>query len=113
MGGVMYMSNDAEDKVVENVTGYPSIDKPWLKFYEPKQLNYQMPECSIYEYMSACSKEYADLYALEYFGQKITYKKMHEIINKTAKALVAVGVKEREIVSVCLPNIPERISIEL
>ena len=88
-------------------TGYPSVDKPWLKFYSEKSRNYKIPGCSIYEYMTQCSNEYGDCVALEYFGQTVTYNQMQKNIEKVAKALKSFGIKERDIVSVCLPNIPE------
>ncbi len=35
----------------KHLTGYPSIDKPWLKYYSEEAINGKLPECSIYEYM--------------------------------------------------------------
>ena len=32
-------------------TGYPSIDKPWLKYYAEDKREFSFPECSIYDYM--------------------------------------------------------------
>ncbi len=33
----------------KKLTGYPSIDKPWLKYYSDEAINGKLPECSIYE----------------------------------------------------------------
>lgn len=30
-------------------TGYPSIDKPWLKYYSEEAINDQIPKCSIFQ----------------------------------------------------------------
>lgn len=36
----------------EELTGFPSIDKPWLKYYSEKAINTTIPKCTIYEYLS-------------------------------------------------------------
>ena len=33
------------------LTGYPSIDKPWLKYYSEEAINAPLPECTMYEYI--------------------------------------------------------------
>ena len=35
----------------QNLTGYPSIDKPWLKYYSEEAINAHPPECCIYDYI--------------------------------------------------------------
>ena len=93
------------------MTGYPSIDKPWLKYYSEEAINGKLPECSIYEYMYENNKDYPKDIALNYYGRKITYAELFANIDKTAKAFQAIGVKEREIVTVALPSIPEALYV--
>lgn len=83
-----------------NLTGYPSIDKPWLKYYTEEQIKAPLPECSLYEYLWECNKEHLDEYALNYFGRKITYRKLFSMVDEAAKAFIAIGVKEKEIVPI-------------
>ena len=92
----------------KKLTGYPSIDKPWLKYYTEEAINAKLPECTIYEYLWENNKDNLDEIALIYFGKEITYRELFENIEKTAKAFVSIGVKN-EIVSVCLPSVPEAI----
>ncbi len=89
------------------LTGYPSIDKPWLKYYSEEAINTPLPECSIYERMWDNNKDYPSDIAINYMGRKITYKELFENIDKTASAFIKAGVKEKEIVTVALPSIPE------
>ena len=89
------------------LTGYPSIDKPWQKYYEPGAENYVIPANSVFDVLNEKAKDFKDEVALEYLSTKITYSKLMTEIERTAKALKAVGVEQNEIVSVCLPNIPE------
>lgn len=91
------------------LTGYPSIDRPWLKYYSDETINAPLPECTIYEYMVQNNKDYPSDIAIIYLGKKITYRELFENIDKTAAAFLKAGVKEKEIVTVALPSIPEAI----
>ena len=91
----------------KKLTGYPSIDKPWLKYYSADELNITVPECSIYENLLSHSEKRQKQTAIEYMGIKVSYKELFKRIEETAHALKAIGVNEGDIVSVCLPNIPE------
>lgn len=88
-------------------TGYPSVDKPWLKYYSDKAISAKMPECTIYEYLYERNKEYPEDIALEYLGSHITYGELFAHIDKCVKALTAAGVKQGDIVTLALPSIPE------
>lgn len=92
-------------------TGFPSVDKPWLKHYSEEVIKGKLPECSIYEYMYENNKNYPHDTAINYFGKRISYRRLFESIDKTASALQALGVKEGEIVTVALPSIPEALYI--
>ncbi len=95
------------DRQTDRQTGYPSVDRPWLKYYSEEAINTPLPECSIYEYMLENNKDYPADIAINYLGRKITYKELFENIDKTASAFLKAGVKEKEIVTVALPSIPE------
>ncbi len=89
------------------LTGYPSVDKPWRKYYSEEAINTPLPECTIFEYLWDNNKNYPNDIAINYLGRKITYKTLFENIDKTAAAFLNAGVKEKEIVTVALPSIPE------
>ena len=93
-----------EDK---KLTGYPSIDKPWLKYYSEEAINASLPECTIYEYLWENNKNYPHDIALVYFSSKVSYHQLFKNIEKTAKSFTALGVKPHDIVTVALPSIPE------
>lgn len=44
----------------KEITGYPSIDRPWLKYYSNEAKNQKFPECTIYEYLWENNKEHLD-----------------------------------------------------
>ena len=78
-----------------------------MKYYSEEAINAPLPECTIYEYLVENNKDYPSDIAIIYLGRKITYKQLFENIDKTAAAFLKVGVKEKEIVTVALPSIPE------
>lgn len=90
-------------------TGYPSIDKPWLKYYAEEDRNCSIPNCRIVDYLFQGTEAFLDYTALDFFGKKITYAELRNNIEKTACALSALGIMSGEIVGVCLSNIPEMI----
>ena len=99
-----------EQKKIEakqNMTGYPSIDKPWLKYYSEEAINISLPKCTIYEYIWKNNKDDLENVALNYFGRKITYGEMFENIDKTAAAFSDEGIGAGDIVLGIAINIPE------
>lgn len=95
----------------QTLTGYPSIDKPWLKYYSQEAINAPLPESTVYEYLWENNKNHPNDIAIIYFNRKITYGELFQNIDKTASALVALGVKKGEIVTVAMPSIPEALYI--
>lgn len=93
-----------EEKIL---TGYPSIDKPWLKYYSEEAINAKLPECTIYEYLWENNKKHLDDVALEYFGRKITYQEIFSNIELAAKAFTNIGVCAGDIVPIMAVNMPE------
>ena len=88
------------EEYIESITGYPSIDKPWLKYYSKEQINAPLPNCSLYEYLYECNKDHFEECALNYFGKKITFRRLFALIDETARAFVSIGVEEGEIVPI-------------
>ncbi len=91
----------------KKLTGYPSIDKPWLKYYSEEAINTPLPECTIYEYLWENNKDHLNDIAIWYINHKITYKELFEKIDQCAKAFIALGVTPGEIVTLAMPSIPE------
>lgn len=95
----------------QKLTGYPSIDKPWLKYYSedaPEYVN-EVCEQSAFHYMESMNAERLEYTALQYFGIKISYKELFRQIALIARALKASGISENDFVSLCMPNIPEMV----
>ena len=89
------------------LTGFPSVDRPWLKYFTEEAINTPLPECTIYDYLVENNKDYPSDIAINYLGKKITYRELFQNIERTAAAFLKYGVKEKDIVTVALPSIPE------
>ena len=76
----------------QQVTGKPSIDKPWMKYY-PSQLiqGLTIPEQTVYEYlMERCPGD--DVAAIHYYGRDIRWRELKEQVDLAAR------VKGRKVV---------------
>ena len=91
------------------MTGYPSIDKPWLKYYEDKTFDYNAPTCTMYDMLYNNNKDYQNGTALNYYDHKITFEEIFEEVNKVEKAYWAAGIREKDVVIVCSVNMPETV----
>ena len=96
---------EAEKKLM----GYPSIDKPWLKYYSEEAINAHLPECTIYEYLWENNKDHLEDYAIDYYGTKITYGQLFKNIKNAASGLYSLGIRKGDIVTVLSVNTPELI----
>ncbi len=105
----IYLSKLASGEIQGPNTGYPSIDKPWLKNYNAEEMQMDIPKKTMYEMLLENNKNNLKETALIYFDKKITYKKLIENIEKCAQSLKKIGVKKNEIVTICMPSTPETI----
>ncbi len=81
-------------------TGYPSIDRPWLSYFSKEALEDPLPQMSLFEYLYENNKYNLDSDALNYMGHKISYRELFKRIDEAAKAFLAQGVREGDIVSI-------------
>ncbi len=91
------------------MTGYPSIDKPWLKYYSEEAISAPLPHCTVYEYLWESNKDHLDNIALNYFGKRITFRELFSKIDKAAAAFSKVGIHRGDVVVVTTVTTPETI----
>ncbi len=88
-----------------------SLKKPWLDYYSREEQTIKFTKKSIYDYMVDEVGNDKDFIALNYFENRISYNDFFKSINKCARALREFGVKEKDVVTICMPNMPEAIYI--
>ena len=107
---MVYFDNGESDNVLENeisktkLTGYATIDRPWLKSYTEDEIAIELPVVSAYSYLYRNNVATPNKVALNYDDEKITYKKLFEKIDEVGKALKQSGVKEDDVITLSMPN---------
>lgn len=91
------------------MTGYPSIDKPWLKYYTDEIINTPLPEATLYEHIRTVNSDNMSRVAMNYYGTNKTYSDFFADIDQVASALQQLGVQQGDMVSVIMFNSPETI----
>jgi len=84
-------------------------EKPWLDYYSREDRSIKFTHKSIYDYMVSEVGNDKDFIALNYFNNRISYNDFFNQIDLCARALREFGVKEKDVVTICLPNMPEAI----
>ena len=80
---------------------------PWAKYYGKKNLFFEVPNISIYDYLYKKHLRHADHIAIEYFSRKYTYAEMFYEIDKCTKALKSYGIRKGDVITILSANIPE------
>ena len=93
----------------KKLTGYPSIDKPWLKYYSEEAIEASIPQCTAYDYLWESNKNNLENVALNYFDRLISFKELFDSIEKCTKALSAIGLKSGDIIIMTTVTVPETI----
>ena len=88
-------------------TGYPHIDKPWMKYYDVKQQETYAPDSNMTQYLKDLNKNNGSKVAETYYGANITYDELFNKSDLVAKSLSQLGVKKGDIIMYLTPNIPE------
>lgn len=85
------------------------IKAPWLDYYDnvPEHLDY--PDITMFEFVERTARTYPDFTAYEFMGTTATYSQFVNEVHECAKALNAIGIKEEDRVTICLPNMPQAV----
>lgn len=76
----------------------PSIDKPWMKYYDEEAKVSAIPPIGLYEYLRQCIEAFpSSAFCLNYYGNRISYRDLLGSIDKVAKAFLGIGIKKGDI----------------
>lgn len=79
----------------------------WYYYQNSDRWIPEYPEYSFYEHLRRGAQKYPDFCAVEFQGKKYTYKTLLNNINDVATALVSLGIKKGDYVSIVTPNTPQ------
>ena len=83
------------------------IPTPWSKYYTDEELDIRIPNISLYKQMKNTATKYPNNIAYRYLGKNVTYEKFIKQIDKAAISFKNLNIKKGDVVTFCMPNIPE------
>ncbi len=86
-----------------------SIKAPWRKFYGDEKEHLEYPDFSAYKLIEYTASKHLNNISYNYYGNKKTYHEFLKQIDEVARSMKAIGVKHKDVVSICMPNTPEGI----
>lgn len=102
------------NKDSKEMTGYASIDKPWLKYYKEDSFSKanDIPlNKTIWDVIEESLIKYKDIPMLEYFKKEVSRSDFIDSVYTWARSLRALGIEEDEVVPVYGTFFPEIFSI--
>ena len=95
------------EQTEKKLTGYPSIDKPWLKYYSEDAINAPLPNTTLFHYAYKQNADHLDGIAFRYFGKRVKYSTFFEKAKLCGKAFHSLGVCKGDIVTIMSMHTPE------
>ena len=86
-----------------------NVRTPWIKNLGGVPAHLEYFQGSMYDRVAEIAVNYPDYIAYDFMGGKVKYKDFIKKVDECARALAAVGVKEGERVTICMPNAPQAV----
>ena len=100
-----------KEQVIEKIT-FPvpeNVKTPWFSHKGSIPATLEYDDCTMYEKVEAIAKKYPNNIAFDFMGKHTTYKQMLEQINKCARSLKTIGIREGDKITIAMPNCPQAI----
>ncbi|MDO4853507.1 MAG: AMP-binding protein [Clostridia bacterium] len=82
---------------------------PWAEHLGSVPLHLDYFEGSMFDKIADIAERYPDNIAFDFMGRSTTYRQMVQEIERCAKALKTIGVRENDKVTIAMPNCPQAI----
>jgi len=86
-------------------------DAPWMRHYGNVPPTLRYPEGSIYDVLEKAASGHEELCAFEFMGRRTTYSKLMSDVAAAASSLREMGVARGDRVMICLPNVPQAVTM--
>ena len=87
----------------------PQVKTPWIKNLGNVPAHLEYFQGSMYDKVAEVARNYPNNIAYDFMGGKVRYKDFINKVDNCARALAAIGVKEGEAVTICMPNAPQAV----
>lgn len=98
---------EKKNNIEKEKTGYPHLDKPWMKYYNKNLTLLEQPKKTIYQNVRDNVQPYLDKTAITYNGEEINYDDFLRNIERFAMVLTAIDISTGKRVLYLMANIPE------
>ena len=85
------------------------VKTPWIEHLGDVPAHLEYFDGTMYEAVEKIAEQYPHQVAFDFMGRHTTYKRMIDEINKCAKALRTIGVRDGDRVTIAMPNCPQAI----
>jgi len=82
---------------------------PWKEHLGEVPFHLDYFDGSMFEKVEAIAKQYPNYIAFDFMGKSTTYRQMVTEIERCAKALKTIGIRENDKVTIAMPNCPQAI----
>ena len=96
-------------KVTKKEEAITEVKTPWIKNLGGVPSHLEYFQGSMYDKVAEVARNYPNNIAYEFMGGKVRYRDFIKKVDDCARALVNIGVKEGEAVTICMPNAPQAI----
>ena len=83
------------------------VKAPWLPHMGNVPAHLEYPEGSMYDAVEAVAKAYPNNVAFDFMGKSTTYRQLIQEVQRCARALKTIGVRENDCVTIAMPNCPQ------
>lgn len=83
------------------------VKAPWLPHMGNVPAHLEYPEGSMYDAVEAVANAYPNNVAFDFMGKSTTYRQLIQEIQRCARALKTIGVRENDCVTIAMPNCPQ------
>ena len=88
----------------------PYDPAPWLRYYgEGVPRDIDVPNMPVTQLLDDAAERFPRNQALVFFGHTISYKRLHELVDRAAAGLAGLGVRGGDRVALILPNCPQQV----
>lgn len=86
-----------------------TVNTPWFTHRGAIPATLEYDSCTMYEKVESIAKKYPNSIAFDFMGKHTTYKQMLDQINKCARSLKTIGIREGDKITIAMPNCPQAI----
>lgn len=83
------------------------VKTPWLLHMGDVPAHLKYEESSMYDAVEAIAEAYPNYVAFDFMGKSTTYRQLIQEIQRCARALKTIGVRENDCVTIAMPNCPQ------